>query len=801
LNGVESNRIIIMNESVLLNRIRELELELSRSKSEIALARKGEQDLKDSYAKFLGLVNYIPAFIAYVNADTLKYEYANDLYEKSFGIPRGKIIGSHVKDILGEGKFNFALKYINEVRSGKSCNYENSFDIAPGKRWIQVNYSPVFDANSKVAGIAIVNFDITERKQAEESLRESEERFQLLFDKAPLGYQSLDSRGNFIDVNQQWLDTLGYNRSEVIGKWFGDFLAPGGQEVFRKHFSNFKALGKIRNEFEMIHKNGNKLFVAFEGKIASDPNGEFKQTHCILQDITNRKRIEDELLKSEALFKSVVQNLIDVTILTDEKGIVAFVSHQCDTVLGYKEKEFSGKVFPDIIHPDDKLKCLYEWENVLLQGKEVREFEYRIIDGQNKVRWVSHSARMVKSNGDSLGVQSTIRDISEHKKTEIDLINAKDKAEESERLKSAFLANMSHEIRTPMNGIVGFTQLLKEPGLTIDEQRDYINTIEKSGKRMLNTLNDIIDVSKIESGLITVEINKLDITQTLGDLYKFFKPEADAKGLHFSFITSLTAYETTIYTDIEKINSILTNLIKNAIKFTHSGSIEFGCEKKNEYFEFYVRDTGVGIPQKQKKIIFDRFRQGSESHIRNYEGAGLGLAISKSYVEMLHGKIWVDSEEGTGSVFYFIIPCKSESKESPGVKGDGSISNIPFRVKNLTVLIAEDDETSHYLLTLIFQKMGHTVIHARTGLQAIEACRSNPNLDLVMMDTKMPEIDGYGATRKIRKFNKDIIIIAQTAFGFIGEKEKAITAGCNDYVSKPIHKDTLSKLIQKFFNI
>jgi PAS domain S-box-containing protein len=790
-----------MNEDVLQNRIRELEIELIRSKSEIAAARQAEQNLKDNYSKYHGLVNCIPALIAYLNADTLEYEYANDLYEKSFGIPKGEIIGSHVKDIIGEEKFDFTLKYYDLVKSGISCNYENTFDFASGKRWLHVNYSPVFDANNRVAGIAMINYDITGRKEAEEALREREERFQLLFDKAPHGYQSLDLDGFFLDVNQQWLETLGYTRDEVIGKWFGDFLPRKEQDSFREQFSKFKNDGRIHCEFEMIHKKGHKLFVAFEGKIAYDQNGGFKQTHCIIQDVTSRKRIEDELLKSEALFKSVVQNLIDVTILTDEKGIVTFISHQCKRVLGYQESDFLGKVFPDIIYPEDKIKCHDEWENVFFHGKELREFVYRIIDGQNKVRWISHSATMVKSNGDSLGMQNTIRDITEHKKTEIELISAKEKAEESERLKSAFLANMSHEIRTPMNGIIGFTQLLKEPGLTIDEQRDYINTIEKSGNRMLNTINDIIDVSKIESGLITIEINELDITQLLGDLYKFFKPEADMKGLQFSFSSLLIDDEAIIYTDIEKINSILTNLIKNAIKFTNTGSIEFGCEKKEEYYEFYVKDTGVGIPQKQKRIIFDRFRQGSESHIRNYEGAGLGLAISKSYAEMLHGRMWVESEVGTGSIFYFIIPCIPGSNESRKGKETVSTRYKPFQVKTLKILIAEDDETSHYLLTLILKKMNHTVVHARTGLQAIDACLANPGLDLIMMDTKMPEIDGYEATRRIRQFNKDIVIIAQTAFGFLGERDKAIAAGCNDYISKPIHKDLLFKLIQKYFNI
>jgi signal transduction histidine kinase len=261
------------------------------------------------------------------------------------------------------------------------------------------------------------------------------------------------------------------------------------------------------------------------------------------------------------------------------------------------------------------------------------------------------------------------------RQAEIALTKAKEKAEESDRLKSAFLTNMSHEIRTPMNGIIGFTELLKEPLLTVEEKNDFIQTIQISGARMLNTINSIVDISKIESGLISVDIKETNLNEKMEFTYKFFKPEVESKGLQFLFKTSLPTNEAIINTDNEKVYGILTNLVRNAIKFTFEGSIEFGYEKKDEYLEFFVKDTGVGIPENQKELIFERFRQGSESHNRGYEGSGLGLSISKSYVEMLGGKIWVESEEEKGSIFYFTIPYNPASVEIH------TIENIVFTEK------------------------------------------------------------------------------------------------------------------------
>jgi len=240
---------------------------------------------------------------------------------------------------------------------------------------------------------------------------------------------------------------------------------------------------------------------------------------------------------------------------------------------------------------------------------------------------------------------------------------SKTKAEESDRLKSAFLANMSHEIRTPMNGILGFAELLNEPDLSEEQRQDYIKVIEKSGTRMLNIINDIISISKIESGQMGVSISETNINEQIEYIYTFFKPEVEQKGLQISYRNNLPAKRSIIKTDREKIYAILTNLVKNAIKFTKTGSIEFGYEKNDNHLQFFVTDTGIGIRPEQLRIIFERFRQGSESLNRNYEGAGLGLSISRAYVEMLGGKIWVESEIGKGSTFYFTLPYHTQTED------------------------------------------------------------------------------------------------------------------------------------------
>ena len=431
-----------------------------------------------------------------------------------------------------------------------------------------------------------------------------------------------------------------------------------------------------------------------------------------------------------------------------------------------------------------------------LSGDEVRLYIDHLEKGIERLQLMNQELELAKNEATNSAVEKFAE---RYQKIITDLIKAKEQAEESDRLKSSFLANMSHEIRTPMTGILGFTELLKEPNLSVKEQLEFIRIIETSGARMLSIINDIMSISKVESGQMEVYISGTNINAQIDFLYTFFKPETEQKGLQLMINKTLSSKEATIKTDKEKIYSILTNLVKNAIKFTHTGFIEFGYELKNKCLEFYVKDTGPGIREEQKHYIFERFRQGSESLKRKYEGAGLGLTISKAFVEMLGGNIRVESKIGEGSVFYFTIPYIVQREENAPIKSLVPNEKSEYQIKKLKILIAEDNQISAILLDKVIGNFSKEILNVNNGIEAVEVCFSNPDIDLILMDIQMPLMDGYEATRLIRKFNTEVVIIAQSAFALTGDQEMAIASGCNNYISKPIQKKHLHDLILEYF--
>jgi signal transduction histidine kinase/CheY-like chemotaxis protein len=439
----------------------------------------------------------------------------------------------------------------------------------------------------------------------------------------------------------------------------------------------------------------------------------------------------------------------------------------------------------------------------IFKNKVKETCELKLETGNNSMKYFLVNG-IISNNGEKCLV--TLVDITKRKHIEYELIKAKEIAEENERLKSAFLANMSHEIRTPMNGILGFTELLKNLKIKGEEQQEFIQIIEKSGTRMLNIINDIINISKIDSKQIEVSVSETDINEQLEYIYYFFRLEAEKKKLNISIETPFQKKEAIISTDREKLYAILSNLVKNAIKFTQTGSVELGYEVKGDFFEFYVKDSGPGIKEEQKEIIFERFRQGSEALNRNYEGAGLGLSISKAYVEMLGGKIWVENNaeknaNASGSTFFFTIPAQMIKKTKHYTRITKPEKSNEMESGKLKTLIVEDDKVSEILLIKMVEGFTGKVLKVTTGVEAVEVCRKNADIDLVLMDINLPEMNGYEATRKIREFNNEVIIIAQTAYALIGDREKSIAAGCNDYISKPIDRVVLREMISNYFSV
>jgi len=466
-------------------------------------------------------------------------------------------------------------------------------------------------------------------------------------------------------------------------------------------------------------------------------------------------------------------------------------------ITGYSLAELKGKLPPrKDIHAEKLYKNL--WETINTGKQWSGEYTNKKKNGDTYWEKVSISP-ILNKNGEITHFMSVSEDITEKKKMIDDLIIAKEKAEESDRLKSAFLANMSHEVRTPMNGIMGFTELLKEPKLTGKEKDEYIKIIQKSGQRMLNTINDLIEISKIESGSLEVKLSTVKINEQLEYIYQFFKPETKAKGLVFSCYTALSDEEAVVDTDQEKLNGVLMNLIKNAIKYTSSGEIEFGYRLAGKNLEFFVNDTGIGIEKQHRKMVFERFSQADISLSKPYEGAGLGLSIAKAYTEIMGGEIGFNSDPGKGSQFFFTIPFVQNDTQTTKTE---PVKNQPYGddiLKKLTILVAEDDTTGQIFISELLKGKCKKIFIAENGKEAVQLFSENSEIDLVLMDIKMPVMDGYEATAKIKEINPDTVVIAQTAYALSGDKEKIMEAGCDDYLPKPFPGKRLTELVWKHF--
>jgi PAS domain S-box-containing protein len=673
--------------------------------------------------------------------------------------------------------------------------------------------------------------DITGRKQAEVALKDENLRLELVMHAANVAWWEMDVTSGNVTFGKRKAEMLGYPPERF--RHYTDFMALVHPDDYEKVMNAMYAhisgeIGKYEAEYRIItQSDGYKWFYDIGSVVKSTSEGKPLRVSGLVIDITGRKQAEETVIQDSMRHRAILHTAMDGFWLADIQGNLLEVNETYCKMSGYSERELLTMHISDLESGESREEIAERIKLITEYGESRFESRHRRKD---RSLWeVEVSVQFQPADGGRL--VSFIHDISERKMAEQELRQAKEQAEESDRLKTAFLSNISHEIRTPMNGIIGFAELLKRPDLTGEQQQDFLRIIKKSSDRMLNTINNIVDISKIETGQMKLALSETNINEQVEFICNFFKTETDIKGITLSFNNGLLNNLANIITDRPKIYAILTSLLSNAIKFTKNGRIEIGYDMvtvdplhtvetlhatslhatslhaTDLQLQFYVKDTGIGVPLNRQQAIFERFMQADISDTRAFQGAGLGLSISKAYVEMLGGRIWVESNpataaagsdgEGKGSVFYFTIPYIAATNQNP-VNGNAvPIVKTSKENKKLKVLIVDDDDVSELLILVACKPFSDEIFRVQTGNDAVEVCRNHPDIDLVMMDIKLPEMDGYQATRQIRRFNSKVVVIAQTAFGMTGDREKATAAGCNDYIPKPINLALLKKMIQK----
>ena len=677
-------------------------------------------------------------------------------------------------------------------------NAEDTLVIVKGDTFCEAEFRVVSVNWNKKPALQLSVRDITDRKHTEEALRTSEMRFKTLTESAPVGIFGTDVFGLTNYVNRRWCEISRMGSEEALGNGWLSAVHPDDRSLLTETWNQASLTQtSSSSEYRFLHRDGSISWVNGLAIPQKDQTGNVIGYIGTITDITESKQTEEKLIESEAYYRTLIDISPDGIITADVEGKVTYGSKKAYEI--FEVSPDNGLIGTSVLNwldPEFHQPILERFKDILAGNVHPVTGEYKLLKHDRSVFWAElSSCPITDAKGNTSGLLIVCRDISGRKKAEEELIKARDKAEEGDRLKTAFLHNISHETRTPMNAIIGFSALLGEPDLTRETQKSYIEIITQSSYHLLDVLNDIIEISNIEAGILKIKKNEINLNALLIKLYKQFNTQAEEKGIELKLSTVLSDKEANIHADNGKLIQILSNLLSNALKFTFNGKIDFGYFRENGDLEFFVKDTGIGIPEDQHQKIFNRFYQVMHSDTKLYEGTGLGLSISKEYIELMKGTIWLTSKPGKGSVFYFKIPYEGVNKQKL-LYHPQTVITKPETVDTKSLLIAEDDESNFYLIKELLSELNIRIIRAFNGIEAVNICKSGREVDLVLMDIKMPIMDGYTAIKKILEHTPGMKIIAQTAYD--ADEAKSMDAGCVGFISKPFIKKHFIKLVNDF---
>jgi len=722
-------------------------------------------------------------------------------------------------DVTQNDEIGSMLASINKLNANITKNTKFAIEISKGN--LKTKYQAI--SKSDLLGNSLIEMQKnlilhTEKiKSALEKTLQSEENFKTLSNLTFEGIL-IHEKGIAIDFNLAFEKMFGYTHEELLGKNVIKLLIP--PEYYTIISENIIKEYALPYEVVAIKKDGSRFPIQIEGK-SFEHNKDNMIRVAAVRDISQQKKAEEEIKK----LSTAVEQSANTIVITDINGDIEYVNQKFTELTGYTAQEVLGQN-PRMLNAGTQAEDYYTqlwktitkgniWKGSFHNKKKNNEYYWEqvtITPIKNKQGTITNylavkeniTAR-IKAEKELKTQNEEYATLNEEYKTQNEeLIIAKEKAEESNQLKTEFINNMSHEIRTPMNGILGFSNILSKPNLSDAKKKDYINIIQNSGNQLMRIIDDILEISKLGTNQVKSHEKEICLNDLLLELFSIFDIKAKENKIPLYLNKELSDKESLISTDETKLNKILSNLLENALKFTNEGFIEFGYSLKQDIepveIEIYVKDTGIGIKPESQKIIFERFSQEEKKISKKVGGLGLGLSIAKENAELLGGKITLQSEKGKGSTFFVTIPYKRVNKETLNNNLENDNEKIIEKEDKYTILIVEDEEINYlYIDTLLNNiKLNLTTLHAKHGKEAVELCKVNSKIDFVFMDLKMPIMNGFEATKLINKFRPDLPIIAQTAYSTNDEKEQAFLAGCDDFISKPISEETLNEIINKY---
>ena len=774
---------------------------------DIAERKEYEKALFDEKQKFKALIEHSPNVICRFGRN-LKCSYASPNMLKIMGVNAENCIGKRFTEMNFPDSLATHLeeKMRWVVRRNKELSVNFSFDGPIGLKHFEAILVPEAGSSGSVESILLTNSDITDKVNQQHELSISKKQLEEAEKNVHFGIYETDLNNGITQWSRETYSI--FERDPMLQaplfEEYKLYIHPDDITYVLEQFQESKDKEiNLNINFRIHTPSGKTKYVNCTGRIEKNPENplEIKMLGTLM-DITEKKQIENRLLSERDMLQVIMDNVPDPIYIKDNQSRFIRANKSTARFFGLNDPEFViGKTVYDFL-PKEFADEFNEMEQTIFNS------EIPLLNHEKEnltafgTTWYSTTLIGVKDiNGEVTQLVGISRDITQYKLSEDQLRRSKEKAEQADKLKSAFLANMSHEIRTPINGILGFANLMEMREFPRDKEVQYLRIINNSGKLLLSLINDIIDIAKIEAGQINIENSRIDLQGLFNDMFDFYQGEKNRRDKqHIQINANIPSAENTltIVTDPFRLKQIINNLLNNSLKFIDKGSIEFGYTFETNYVLFFVKDTGIGMTEEDSGIIFDRFKQAGSSS-KKKEGTGLGLAISKGLVELLGGKMWMKTQFGFGSEFYFTIPIEQPTLnvqlESPNLQ----LSRLKdFNWTGKTLLLVEDEEVNYLYINELLINTGINLLRVVTGEEAINICQSTLIIDLILMDMRLPGINGFDATRLIKRIRREVPIVAQTAYAMENEKKHCIEAGCDHYMTKPFDQDTLFDVLSNF---